>query len=595
MTQPGRYDVSIIKGGFAPAIIHIRISGRSPAPLIVTLRVADFREQMTVTADSTQVSADAGANLDTVTLDRKMLDNLPVFDQNYVGAITAFLDPGSVGTGGVTLVVDGVEQSSIGVSASAIQQVKINQNPYSAEFSRPGRGRIEIITKPGSTEYHGTFNTLFRDFHFNARDPFALTRPAEQRRIFEGNFTGPVGHSKTTSFLITANREEEDLQNIVNAFTPAGLVRENVDAPIRNLQLSAGMNHSFGDRHLISIRGNYADATRVNQNLGGVVLPEAGASTEDREDQIYYNDTYTISPKLLNQFRISFGRQHTPTVSVNQGPGIVVQDSFIGGGAQADRLQTENHINVNEVVSVSAGRHQIRTGINVPDISRRGLNDFTYARGVYSFSSLQDYLANRPFSLLQQQGNPHVVFIETVIGGFFQDDFRVNKRFSLSGGVRYDWQNFFHDNNNFSPRLAFTYALGTQGKTILRGGAGLFFDRSGAQPIFDLERYNGIRLRRILVSNPEYPVLTAVNSTDVYPTSIVRLEKDIHIPYTAQFSFGVEHQVAKDLTVSATYFATRGISLFRSRDLNAPPPPFYESRPSPGISVFREIESSGRL
>ena len=101
--------------------------------------------------------------------------------------MSRFLDAGSIGTSGVTLVVDGVEATRAGVSASAIQEVKINQDPYSAEYPRPGRGRIEIITKPGSSEFHGTFNFLFRDYHLNARDPFALIRPPEQRRIYEGN------------------------------------------------------------------------------------------------------------------------------------------------------------------------------------------------------------------------------------------------------------------------------------------------------------------------------------------------------------------------------------------------------------------------
>ena len=119
------------------------------------------------------MSIEAGENRDAVSLDRDMLDNLPVFDQDYVAAMSQFLDPGSVGAGGVTLVVDGMEQSSVGVSASAIQEVKINQNPYAAEFSRPGRGRIEIITKPASARYHGAFNFLFRDYRLNARNPFA--------------------------------------------------------------------------------------------------------------------------------------------------------------------------------------------------------------------------------------------------------------------------------------------------------------------------------------------------------------------------------------------------------------------------------------
>src|SRR5258708_6878297 len=147
-------------------------------------------------------------------MDRSALDNLPIFDQDFIGTMSRFLDSGSIGTNGVTLVVDGMEATRAGVSASAIQEVKLNQDPYSAEYSRPGRGRVEIITKPASAVYHGTFNFLFRDYHLNARDPFALIRPPDQRRIFEGSLLGPLGHNKKTSFLISANREEEDSQAV---------------------------------------------------------------------------------------------------------------------------------------------------------------------------------------------------------------------------------------------------------------------------------------------------------------------------------------------------------------------------------------------
>src|SRR5260221_11981364 len=104
-----------------------------------------------------------------------------------------------MGTGGVTLVVDGMEARKVGVAPSAIQQVKINQDPYSSEFPRPGRGRIEVITKAGTDKYSGSMDFTFRDAPLNARDPFAETRPPEQRRIYEAvlgraAFDGPRTH-----------------------------------------------------------------------------------------------------------------------------------------------------------------------------------------------------------------------------------------------------------------------------------------------------------------------------------------------------------------------------------------------------------------
>lgn len=592
---PGDFKVDVRSEGFEPQQTRITIAGRSPAPLRIALKLADVRQEVTVNESATQVSTDASENLDTVTLDRQMLDNLPIFDQNYVAAMSQFLDPGSVGTNGVTLVVNGMEQKNIGVSASAIQQVKINQNPYSAEFSRPGRGRIEVITKPSSQAYHGTFNFLFRDYHLNARDAFASSRPPEQRRIYEGSLIGPLGKGGKSSFLLSINREEQDLESVVFAYTPTGILQQNVSTPQRDTELAAGITHQFSDNHVATFRGNYRNITEQNRGVGGFVLPEAGFNSQDREDELYYNDSLVVTPKVLNQFRVVLGRQHTPTISVSKGPAIVVAGSFIGGGAQADRLQTENHMNLNEIVSWSVGKHDIRAGINIPDISRRGLDDYTNTSGTYSFSTLQDYRHARPFSLVQQQGNGHVVFLETVVGGFFQDEYRLRPNLTISAGVRYDWQNFFHDNNNIAPRVSFAYAPNKSRKTILRGGAGFFYDRTGSGPIFDLERYNGIRLRQIVLTNPSYPAVLDPAALAAQPTSITRLDPTIKLPYTAQFSMGVERQLYKGTTLSATYWATRGVGLFRSRDVNAPPPPDYIARPNPAIGVYRRIESSGHL
>ena len=586
----GAYELVVEQEGFKPSNLRIKIGTRALPALVVTLNLADIKQELTVTEDAAQVNTNASDNLDTVTLTRQSLDDLPIFDQDYIGTMSRFLDAGSLGTGGVTLVVDGVEATRSSVSASAIQEVKINNDPYSAEYPRPGRSRIEIITKPGGSEFHGTFNFLFRDYHLNARDPFALARPFEQRRIFEGSFTGPLGRTKKTSFLVSANREEEDLQAIVFAEGPSGTIQQTLPAPQRNTEISGSINHQIGESQLISIRGLYTHRTIENQGVGGFNLPEVAANFEDREDVIYFNHRGPVTRRLYNQFRFLVARQHTPTTSVNPGPRIVVLGAFTGGGAQADRLQTENHIALNEILVWSGQKHTVRFGINVPDLSRRGLDDNTNTAGTYTFSSVQDYLQGRPFSLLRQSGNGHVVFLEKVLGGFVQDEFRLRDNLSFSAGLRYDWQNYFHDNNNFAPRVSFAYAPGIARKTVIRGGAGFFYDRTGPGPIFDLIRYDGRRLLQYVVTNPAFPDANALG-----PTSVVRLDPSVKLPYIAQYGIGVERQLSKSTTVTLNYLGNRGVNLFRSRDVNAPPPPFYLARPNPALSVFRQIESSADL
>ncbi len=110
---------------------------------------------------------------------------------------------------GTTLVVDGMEQKNAGVTASAIQSVKINNDPYSAEFSRPGRGRIEITTKTPDPVFHGTANVVFRDYHLDARNAFAASRPPEQKRIFEGVLMGPLAGFNRTFFLLSADYQQD--------------------------------------------------------------------------------------------------------------------------------------------------------------------------------------------------------------------------------------------------------------------------------------------------------------------------------------------------------------------------------------------------
>lgn len=187
---PGQYALRASFEGFKPASARVRVGARAPGAQKLVLGLADLVHEITV-SNADAVTTEAPGNRDSIVLDDKALADLPVFDRDVVGAVTRFLDAGSIGAGGVSLVVDGMEARSVGVSASAIQQIRINQDPYAAEFARPGRGRIEIVTKAGTEDYRASADFMFRDARLNARDPFAVTRPPEQRRIVEGFLSHP--------------------------------------------------------------------------------------------------------------------------------------------------------------------------------------------------------------------------------------------------------------------------------------------------------------------------------------------------------------------------------------------------------------------
>jgi hypothetical protein len=587
--------------GFEPyqQMVHITAGMRD---LRIQLKTPVVTEDVTVTPQSSQVSADASSNRDQVSADANMLEKVPVFDQDYIAALTPFLDQTGVATSGVTIIVDGVEMKGTGVSASAIAEAHINNDPYSAETNRPGRGRIEIITKPGTPQLHGTMNFTFRDSVFDAKNYFAVTKPFEQKRIYEGSITGPIRIDNKTTFLLSGSRQEDNLQAIVHAYILSGPasgnvpipISDNVPAPIHNTEFAARISHDISPTHRISLQYNVSDSVSRNLGVGGIVLSQSGVNAQAREDDVVFNDRIVISSSLLNQLQLFFEKDYNPTRSVLDAQKTAVDGAFTSGGAQADLLNTENNLKINDIVSWSHQHHYVKFGVNIPNLSRRAWEDHSNREGTYNFSSLDDYKMNKPYSFTQQAGAGRAVFWMNEIGTFVQDQYQIRPNLQLSFGLRYDWQTYFQSIHDFAPRLSVAYSPGNR-KTVIRAGAGLFYDRSGAQPMADLKRYNGVILRAFTVLDPGYPdPYLPGTSLAQLPTNLVRLAGNTHIPYITNYSMGVERQVTNGVTLAATYRGTLGIGLFRSRDVNAPLPPQYAQRPDPALGVVRQIESEGR-
>jgi hypothetical protein len=584
----GQYELRATFEGFKPASARVRVGARSPGPQRLVLGLAALQQEITVSNASTQVDANAAGNVDAVSVDTSMLESLPVFDNDYIATLSRFLDAGSLGNNGVSVVVNGMEVNALNVSASAVQQIRINQDPYSAEYSRPGRGRIEIITKPGSQEYHGDGNLIFRDALFNAREPFANVKPPEQRRIFEGFLGGPLGQSGKTSFMLSANDQLEDQQAIVYAVGLSGIIHDTLPQPNGQALVSGSITHQVSDKNTFSIRPNYQYESQENRGAGGTTLASAATTFKHHEQQVTFTQQTILRPTLFNQFQMLFGHEREPTTSASPEHGLVVAGAFTGGGGQGDLLRTETHINMNESLAWTPGRHMVQAGFQLPDWSRRGFYDRTNFGGTFYFASLQAFHDNQPDTLIQQQGNGDLAFLEKQVGLYIKDDWQIRTGLSLSLGVRYDWQNYFHDNNNAAPRFSLAFSPGDTKTNVFRAGVGIFNDRSGPVAIADLLHYQPGGLIRYVIGNPAYP-----NPVLSGPPSVVRLAPDVQIPQTLQYTLGLDHQLRKTTTLSLTYTGARGYHLFRSRDINAPPPP-YIARPDPNFGVIREIESTGR-
>lgn len=601
---PGTYEIHVQYPGFNPLAESIQVGRSTPHALKLVLAIATERQQSTVTAETQGGGVETSENANAVSLSGPLLGTLPILDEDYLAALSRFLNPADVGTAGTSLIVNGVEAENVSVSSSAIKEVKINHDPYAAEFARPGKGRIEVTTKSGASKYYGNLNFLFRDSVFNARNAFSLVKPSEQRRIIDGAVGGPLGRSKTTSFLISADYNVENLQSVVFAIGPSGPIRENVPSPTRNELFSAQIDHKFSDTNRAALLFSHKDDTARNGGVGGFTLPEAGTNDKIGQERFVYSQEITLSPSLVNQFHLLADYDYASTTGLQASPKIVVQGAFIDGGAQTDDSRDEEHFDLNELLLYSHGKHLLKMGVDVPYWGRVGIDNRQDAAGTFYFSNLANYEAQRPYSLTLQQGDTHLAFFEKVLGVFIQDDYKVRSNLMVSVGLRYDWQNIFSDHDNFAPRVSFAYSPSKSHKTVLRGGAGIFYDRIGHAPVSSLlysdpESYllyfSGERLRKYVITNPGYPEpFSPGNPLIDQPVSLVRLDPNFHTPSILQYSFGLERQVAKKTTLDVTYIGSRSFHLLRSRDLNQPLPPFYEARPDPAIGVLQQFESAGR-
>jgi hypothetical protein len=369
-------------------------------------------------------------------------------------------------------------------------------------------------------------------------------------------------------------------------------IHENVPQPMRHFFGSGRIFHDFSEKDHFWVGYSFEHQSNKNTNVGGNVLPEAATNTKFLEHEINISYRHTFSPRWINQLQFLVGHYDAPTFSINGNPQIVVPGFFTGGGAQADARRTEYHFDGTEFLTYVSGKHQLIFGVDIPDISRRGMDDFTNVAGTYTFASLSDLQGGKPATYLVQRGQGHLVFLERVVSGFTEDTVRLKQNFSVSLGVRYYWQNYFHDKaDNFAPRLGFAWAPARKGKTVIRGGIGVFYDRTGPRPIADLLHFDGVSLLRFILENPSYPATP--EELAAAPTSVVVLDPNARIPDTVQYSIGIERQVTAKSTFSATYVGSRGIDLFRSRDVNAPPPPDYLARPDGNLGQERRIETEG--
>ncbi|MGB6745553.1 MAG: TonB-dependent receptor [Terracidiphilus sp.] len=620
VSEPGFKTVTTPVSIAAPAASAIasQAAVKLAAPVHIVLPIAPAATNVTVNADSNEDLTSTDENHDSSVMTAQDLKALPIFDNDFVSAMGSFLDSDVSSTGGSGLMVDGVEANRVTVSASAVQEVLINQDPYSARYYYPGRGQMEIITKSAAQNLHGEVNFYFRDSALNAQNALAPSKPFEQRRIYEGSATGPIPHAKNSSFLVSFNRAEQDQDAVVSATIapttadPSGAFEANVPAPSRDTEFSVRGAHQFGDKYSAYVQYSYQDSTAQNQGVGGQALAAAGYDNGYHEDDLVAHADATLSATMLNQLSLVGEHWSNRNQNAVEGPQISLPGEFVGGSAQADSFGTEYNARLSDIVTWTHGRNLVKYGIGIPHLSRRAFDDETNELGTYTFAptlapdgvtvletALDNYASGLPSGFSENTGDTHFIYHQQEMGAFVQDQYKVNGRFGITPGLRYDWQNFLANRRlGFSPRLSFAWVLDAQSKTILRGGGGIYYDRFGGGPLLDLVRYENARRRSVILSlNPAalpqtgcVPITNCITLA-AQPPALAELPPNAKIPYQMQYGLSLERQLGERATGTVSVYQMRGIDMFRSVDVNAPTPESgYTLRPDPAYGRIRQMQ-----
>ncbi|MDP8982136.1 MAG: TonB-dependent receptor, partial [Acidobacteriota bacterium] len=645
----GTYTVRAAAPGltqFQPATVNI--SGSGVQNLNVLLRVALEKQQVTVEENAgPSLNTDPASNAGALVLRGADLDALSDDPDDLAADLQALAGP-SAGPNGGQIFIDGFTGGQLPPKES-IREIRINSNPFSAEYDRLGFGRIEIFTKPGSDKFHGQAFFNISDGIFNSRNPFLTGVAADapfRSKHYGGNFSGPL--SKKASFFLDFERRDIDDDGIISAqiVDPTSFLitpfSQFVPTPQHRTHISPRIDYQLSANNTLSTRYTYTSNDRIDAGVGNFNLASRGYNTNSRDQDFQATETSVIHSKIINETRFRYRHENNTQLGDNSLPAISVSSAFNGGGAQIGHAtDTENHYELQNYTSFSSGAHSWKFGVRVRAIDIGNVSPSNFG-GTYSFtngtgpaldgnnqvildannnpviqtlSSIERY---RRTLLFQSQGlspaairllgggasqfslaagNPLAAVNQIDLGLFVQDDWRVRPNLTLSLGLRYEWQTNIHDLRDLGPRIGFAWAPG-QSKTTLRpkmvfrGGVGVFYDRFSEGYTLSAERFNGGTIQQYTAANPDFfpsiPSISQLQKGGV--TSITTVDKNLRAPYIMQAAAGVERQLPRNTTVAVTYTFSRGVHLLRSRDINAPLPGTYNPLvPGSGVRPFGNV------
>lgn len=511
------------------------------------------------------------------------------------------------------------------VPLAAVQEMTVLENAFSAEYGFSSGSVVNIVTKSGGDQFDGELLELWRPSATEAAlAGFTSATAANGNDLTNDTLTqtslsvsGPLDRNHRTHYFAAGEYSAEDRASpVVSPIAPGNFIGH-----YRDWLGFFRLDHQLNETNSLFFRSDVDGFHDTNPNgaVGGNALPSVDRVFRRRTYAEDLGETAVLNPSLTNNVRLQFQlaspiTEFDPVIYGTQSVVPVSSGGTFTSGTSQSALLMNRQYEANDVLSVAWGKHQIRFGADVI-VAHSGGNSKEYGGPIYD-GQLQYKTCTQPLaycesaaflnnignvqSYTQSYGNASYTVNDTLWAVFVQDDYRVTPNLTVNLGLRYEQQNFTDSRNDFAPRVGFAYNWRGDGKTVLRGGYGIYdgqivdnaeanYALGGPAGVFNYTAGPGqlgfpasvsdvplaafpagavppvrslyIRPGQAAYLNQFFPASTLKN----YPSQLLN-------PYSEQWTFGVQHEIRPDWVLSVDYLGAHTLRINRPLDVDAPAP-----------------------
>ena len=644
----GNYDVTASKANFVqPNPVSIGLVGGTTATANLQLNAAGGRTEITVTGSAGTVRVDgpqigdvlSSAQMQETPLPNRRITFLPLLNAANRPAINqgdVFMNQNLFTTNGAGrrqtwFEVDGSTGNDswgrqtifTNIPLAAVQQMEILTNEFSAEYGGSTGSAVNLVTKSGGDQFHGEALGLWRPSATGAAlSGFTAQNAASGNDLTKDtlgqgalSLSGPIGSGGRTHYFAAGEFSEEKRASPVTSPIAPG----NYIGYYRDWLGFLRIDHRINDQNNLFLRSDvdlFSDSN-PNGTVGGNSLPSVARVFRRRTYSEELGEIATISPTIVNNVRLQFQlaspiTEFDPVINGTQySVPISTGGTFTSGTSQSALLMNRQY-QINDTLSVVRGRHQIRFGGDIIYAHTGGnskefggpiydgqfvYNTCTQALSICESPAFLNNIRNvRTYT--QSYGNANYTVNDTLWSLFVQDDYRIRRDLTVNLGLRYERQTFTDGTKNFAPRVGFAYNWLGNGKTVIRGGFGIYYSQivdnseanyalTGPTGVFNYTAAPGQIGFPTSVAAAPLPAFPAGAPTPLrslyvrpgnsaylnqfFPTSLLNgYPNQLLNPYSEQWSFGVEQQLASNWVLSLDYIGSHTLRINRPLDVDAP-------------------------